>query len=110
MMKALICKCKTEGKTDGYVERRCIMIEPNGNSARALRLIWDGNGGEYVVHCEGEPGDINWRPIDPSSDWESLPLPFEEAVEYYKCNKDLWSCTPDGPIREFNVKITVNRK
>ena len=42
-MKALICKCKTESKTDERVERHCMVIEPNGDSVRTLRLISDGN-------------------------------------------------------------------
>lgn len=108
MKKALICKCKTDGKTDGYVERHCIVMKPNGDSVRMLRLIWDGNGGEYVVHCEGKLADIDWRPIDPSKHWEDCPImPLEAAVEYYK-SKDRWPCTPDGPIQVSNAEITVN--
>ena len=42
-MKALICKCKTEGKTDERVEGHCMVIEPNGDSVRMLHLISDGN-------------------------------------------------------------------
>lgn len=103
MKKALICKCKT----DGHVERHCIVIEPNGDSVRTLRLISDGNAGNYVVWCEGKPGDMNWRPVDPSPHWQPCPMPLEEAVEYYK-SKDLWPCTPDGPIQVSNAKITVN--